>query len=134
MFITLPLMLIGIGFMIYFLFVAATYVLPLYAGLAAGFAALHAGMPYPDALLLGVTASLLMVFISHAAIHLTPKRHLRIAIALPFAVPASIVGFRVASALLQLGSVGRDGTVFALAAALATGVVAAKRYEIRPRG
>lgn len=39
MFITLPLALIGVGFMIHLLFAAATYVLPIYAGLSAGFAA-----------------------------------------------------------------------------------------------
>ncbi len=85
MFIALPLMFIGIGFMIYLLFAAATYVLPLHAGLSAGFAALHAGASYPCALLLGITAALLVVFFSHMAIQLAPLRHLRTVITLLFA-------------------------------------------------
>lgn len=134
MFIALPLMLIGIGFMIYFLFAAATYVLPLYAGLSAGFASIQAGASYPGALLLGITAALLVVYFSHAAIQLAPLRHLRTVITLLFAVPAAIAGFQVASALLHLGRVGSWSIVFALAAAIVTGVVAAKRYDTLTRG
>lgn len=133
MFIALPLMLIGIGFMIYFLFAAATYVLPLYAGLSAGLAALRAGASYAGALLLGITASLLVIFLGQVATQLAPSRHLRIAIMLLFAVPAAIAGFQVTSALLHLGRVGSWGVVFALAGAIATGVAAAKRYETLPR-
>jgi len=133
MFIALPLTLIGVGFMIYLLFAAATYVLPLYAGLSAGFASLHTGASYPGALLLGITAALLVVFFSHTAIQHAPSRHLRTAIAMPFAVPTAFAGFQVASALLHLGGVGSWSIVFALAAAIATGVTAAKRYETLPR-
>lgn len=133
MFIALPLTLIGVGFMIYLLFAAATYVLPLYAGLSAGFASLHAGASYPGALLPGITAALLVVFFSYIAIQLASSRHLRTAITLLFAVPATIAGFQVASALLHLGGVGSWNIVFASAAAIATGVVAAKRYETLPR-
>lgn len=126
--IALPLALIGVGFMIYFLFAAATYVLPLYAGLAAGFAALHAGVSYTGAMLLGITAFLVVVLLSQMAVQLTPSRNARIAVTLLFAVPAAIAGFQVASALMHLGGVGSWGVVFALAAALATGVAAARRY------
>ncbi len=133
MFITFPLMLIGVGFMIYLLFAAASYVVPLYAGLCAGFAALHGGASYPGALLVGIIASLLVAFFSHAAIQLAPSRHWRTAITLLFAVPASIAGFQVASALMHFGNVGSWGIVFALAAAIATGVVAAKKYDTLTR-
>lgn len=133
MFIALPLMLIGVGFMIYLLFAAAIYVLPLYAGLSAGLAALQAGASYPGALLLGITAALLVVFVSQAAVQLAPSRHLRTVIALLFAMPAAIAGFEVASALLHLGGIGSWSIVFALAAAIATGVVAAKRYDTLTR-
>ncbi len=132
MFITLPLALIGVGFMIYLLFAAATYVLPIYAGLSAGFAALHAGASYTSAILLGILASLLVVMLGQMAAQL-PSRHARIAVALLFAVPAAFAGFQVASALLHLGGVGGWGVGLLLATALATGTVAAKRYQSRRR-
>lgn len=132
MFITLPLALIGVGFMIYLLFAAATYVLPIYAGLSAGFVALHAGASYMSALLLGILASLLVVMLGQMAAQL-PSRHAQMAVALLFAVPAAVAGFQVASALLHLGGVGSWGVALSLAAALATGTVAAKRYQSLPR-
>ncbi len=132
MFITLPLALIGVGFMIYLLFAAATYVLPIYAGLSAGFAALHVGASYTSAILLGILASLLVVMLGQIAT-LLPSPRARIAIALLFAVPAAIAGFQVASALLHLGGVGSWGVALSLAAALATGTVAAKRYQSLPQ-
>lgn len=132
MFITLPLALIGVGFMIYLLFAAATYVLPIYAGLSAGFAALHAGASYTSALLLGILAFLLVIMLGHAATQLLPSRRARTAIALLFAVPAAIAGFQVASALLHLGDVGSWGVAPSLAAALATGTVAGKRHQRLP--
>lgn len=132
MFITLPLALIGVGFMIYLLFAAATYVLPIYAGLSADFAALHAGASYTSAILLGILAFLLVVMLRQMAAQ-QPSRPARIAVALLFAVPAAVAGFQVASALLHLGGVGSWGVALSLAAALATGTVAAKRYQSLPR-
>ena len=132
MFITLPLALIGVGFLIYLLFAAATYVLPIYAGMSVGFAALHAGASYTSAILLGILASLLVVMLGQMAAQL-PSRHARISVALLFAVPAAVAGFQVASALLHLGGVGSWGVALSLAAALTTGTVAAKRYPSLPR-
>lgn len=132
MFITLPLALIGVGFMIYLLFAAATYVLPIYAGLSAGFAALHAGSSHTSAMLLGIASALLVIMLGQMAAQL-PSRHARIAVTLLFAVPAAIAGFQVASALLHLGGVGSWGVALSLAAALATGTVAAKRHQSLPR-
>lgn len=132
MFITLPLALIGVGFMMYLLFAAATYVLPIYAGLSVGVAALHAGATYMGAMLLGFLVFLLVIVLGQIAT-LLPSPRARTAIALLFAVPAAIAGFQVASALLHLGGVGRWGVTFSLAAALATGTVAAKRYQSLPQ-
>lgn len=50
-----------------------------------------------------------------------------------FAGPAAIAGFHVASALLHLGGVGSGGVALSLAAALATGIVVATRYQTLPR-
>ena len=133
MFITLPLALIGVGFMIYLLFAAATYVLPLYAGLTAGFAALHVGSAVTTALMIGVIAFLLVIMLSHMVTQLLPSRRARIAVALLFAAPAAVAGFQVTSALLHLGGVGDWRVALSLAAALVTGTVAAKRYQSWPR-
>ncbi len=132
MFITLPLALIGVGFMIYLMFAAATYVLPVYAGLSAGFAALHAGASYTSAMLLGIMAFLFVIMLGQMATQLLPSRRARIAIALLFAVPAAVAGFQAASALLHLGGVGSWGVALSLAAALATGTVTAKRCQSLP--
>ena len=132
MFITLPLALIGVGLMIYLLFAAATYVLPLYAGLTAAFASLHAGASYTSALLLGIIAFLLVIMLGQMASQLLPSRQARSAIALLFGVPAAIAGFEVAFALLHLGGVGSWGVPLSLAAALVTGTVAAKRHRRLP--
>ena len=133
MFITLPLALIGVGFMIYLLFAAATYVLPLYAGLSAGFAVFHADSSVTGALLIGIVASLLVIMLGHMATQVLPSRQTRIAVTLLFAVPAAIAGFQVTSALLHLGGVGDWRVALSLAAALVTGTVAAKRYQALPR-
>ena len=136
MFITLPLALIGVGFMIYLLFAAATYVLPIYAGLSTGFAAFNAGASYTSALLLGMLAFLLVIMFGQVATQLAPSRHARIAIALLFAIPAAVAGFQVASALLHLGGVGNWDSLdvtLSLVAALATGIFAAKRHQTVPR-
>lgn len=133
MFITLPLALIGVGVMIYLLFAAATYVLPIYAGLSAGFAAVHAGASYTSALLLGMLAFLLVVMLGQMATQLLPSRHARTSIALLFAIPAAVAGFQVASALLHLGSVGPWDVMLSLSAALATVTVAAKRCQAQRR-
>ena len=133
MFITLPLALIGVGFMIYLLFAAATYVLPLYAGLSAGFAVLHAGSSVTSALLMGIVAFLLVIILGHIATQLLPSRKAQVAVALLFAVSAAVAGYQVTSALLHLGGVGDWRVALSLAAALATGIVAAKRYQSLPR-
>ena len=119
--------------MIYLLFAAATYVLPLYAGLTAGFAALHVGTSVTSALLIGIGAFLLVIMLGHMATQLLPSRKAQVAVALLFAVPAAVAGFQVTSALLHLGGVGDWRVALSLAAALVTGTVAAKRYQALPR-
>lgn len=66
---------------------------------------------------------------------LVPSRRARIAIALLFAIPATVAGFQVASALLHLGGVDSWNSwdvTLSLGAALATGMVAAKRHQSVP--
>ena len=133
MFITLPLALIGVGLFIYLLFAAASYALPLLAGLSAGFAADHAGVSGIGALLLGTAAFMLVIAGGRMATLLLPSRYARMTVALLFGIPAAIAGFQVASALLHLSGVETWGVIAALATALVTGSTAAKRHGMPPR-
>ncbi len=132
MFITLPLALIGIGYLVYLLFGAASYALPLIAALSAGFAAAHAGASSLGAFLLGVAVFMLVIAVGRMATLLLPSRHSRTAVMLLFAVPAAIAGYQVASALLHFSSLGGWGFAIAAIAALATAAVAARR-QVAPR-
>ncbi len=132
MLVTLPLALIGVGYLIYLLFGAATYALPLIAALSAGFAAAHGGASSIGALLLGVAIFMLVIAVGRMATLLLPSHHARMTIMLLFAVPAAIIGYQVASALLHLGGIGGWGVAIAAIAALATAALAAKR-QVAPR-
>lgn len=132
MFITLPLALIGVGYLVYLLFGAATYALPLIAALSAGFAAAQAGASGIGACILAVAAFMLVIAVGRMATLLLPSHQARMAVMLLFAVPAAIIGNQVASALLHFGSIGGWGTRIAAIAALATAAMAAKR-QVAPR-
>lgn len=132
MFIALPLTLIGVGFLVYFLFAAASYALPLLAGLSVGFTADHAGASGGSALLLGAAAFMLVIAVGRMATLVLPSRYARTAVVLLFAIPAAIAGFQVASALLHFSGVGAWGVIAALAMALVTGTAAANRHGLPP--
>ncbi len=132
MFITLPLALIGVGYLIYLLFGAASYALPLIAALSAGFAAAHAGASGVGALLLGIAVFMLVIAVGRMATLLLPSHEARMALMLLFAVPAAILGYQVAYALLHFGGIGGWGVGIAAIAAIATAAVAAKR-QLAPR-
>lgn len=134
MFIILPLTLIGVGFLVYFLFAAASYALPLLAGLSAGFAADHAGASGIDAFLLGTVAFMLVILIGQVATRLLPSPYARMAVVILYAIPASVAGFQVASALLHLSGAGPWSVIAALAMALVVGSAAAKRHAMPMRG
>ena len=132
MFITLPLALIGVGYLVYLLFGAASYALPLIAALSAGFAAVHAGASGIGALVLGVAVFVLVIAVGRMATLLLPPHQARMAVMLLFAVPAAIAGYQVAAALLHFGGIGGWGVGLAAIAALATAAVVAKR-QVTPR-
>ena len=125
--IAIPLALIGVGFIIYLLFAAASYALPLFAGVSAAFAAWHAGVPGIAAMLLGVVAFMSVIAAGRMATLLLPSPLARIVIALLFAVPAAIAGFQVASALMHLSGANGWSIPIALATAMLVGAGAAKR-------
>lgn len=123
---TLPLALIGVGFLVHLLFKAASYAFPLFAGASAGFAAAHAGASGSAALLIGSAMFLLVIAVGTITHTLLP-RYARFSMALLFAVPAAIAGFQVASALSHLAGAGTSGTAAAVVIVVITGATAAKR-------
>ena len=128
MFITLPLALIGVGYLVYLLFGAATYALPLLAALGTGFAAAHAGASGTAALLLAAAVFMAVIAAGRMATALLPSRHARAAVMFAFAVPAAIIGFEIASALVHFSDIGTGGIVVAAIAGLVTAAVAARRH------
>ena len=127
---TLPLALIGVGFLIHLLFKAASYALPLFAGLSAEFAAMHAGTSGAGAIVIGTAAFMAVIAAGTITTLLLPSRHARFAVALLFAVPAAIGGFQAALALSHLAGGGASGTVAAIVVALVTGIAAARRLGV----
>lgn len=130
--ITLPLTLIGVGFFIYLLFAAASYAMPLLAGLSAAFAASHAGAAGSTAMLLGIAVFMAVIAAGRMAGTLMPSRLSQSVIMLLFAVPAAIAAFQVASSFLTLTGGGKWGAIPAVAIAVATAVTAASRQSTSP--
>ena len=131
MFITLPLTMLGIGLLIYYLFGAASHALPIVAGLAAGFAAAALGLSAPVAVLIGAA----ICFFAIAAgrfVGLTARgpvaRGLLVA---AFAIPAVIAGGALGGALANLAGVAGLAIIAAPLAGLACGLVAAGRLVTR---
>jgi hypothetical protein len=129
--ITLPLTLLGLGLLIYYLFGFATHALPIAVGLAAGFAAAALGFSTPVAVLIG-TASAFVTIAGGRFVGLTAcgslGRGLLIAL---FAIPAAVAGGVLGSALANLAGFAGLAFVAAPLAGLACGRVAADRLVER---
>lgn len=129
--ITLPLTLLGLGLLVYYLFGAATHALPIAVGLAAGFAAAALGFSTPVAVLVGA-ASMFVAIAGGRLAGLTVRgpleRGLLIAI---FAFPAAVAGGLLGGALANLAGFAGLALVAALLASLACGIVAANRLVAR---
>lgn len=131
MFITLPLTILGIGLLIYYLFGAATHALPIVAGLAAGFAAAALDLSAPLDVLIGAATA----FVAIAAgrfVGLTARgpvaRGMLVTI---FAIPAMIAGGALGGALANLAGIAGLAIIVAPIAGLACGLVAANRLVTR---
>lgn len=131
MFITLPLTILGIGLLVYYLFGAASHALPIVAGLAAGFAAAALGLSAPVAVLVGAATA----FIAIAAgrfVGLTARGPITRALLVTiFAVPAVIAGGALGGALANLAGIAGLAIIVAPLAGLACGFVAANRLVAR---
>jgi hypothetical protein len=121
----------GIGCLCWLLFTLAVYALPFFAGMTAGLAAFHSGSGVIGALIVGVFtggASLAIGQIAFATVR-TPLT--RAAIALLFAVPATIAGYHAALGLAHIG-VPSEGwrETFAVAGAVLVGGAAWARMSL----
>jgi len=124
MMILLPLSLIGIGALIYFLFNAASHALPLAIAAAAALACAHVGASIPVALLVGVIGFMLVTGLVRF-IALTAPLPARIVVAAALAIPAAIAGYQLGGGLAGLS--GLSAWFPAAIAATLTGLAAATR-------
>lgn len=129
--ITLPLTLFGIGFLIYYLFGAATHALSIVAAVASGFAGAALGLAPLNVVLIGFVTFFVTVA-GARFLGLTVRgpiaRGLLVAL---FAIPAIIVGGALGGALANLAGFASFAIVAAPLAGIACGFVAANRLVTR---
>jgi hypothetical protein len=121
----------GLGFFCWLLFTLAIYALPFLAGLTAGLAAFHSGSGFIGALIVGFLvggATLALGRIAFATVR-TPL--IRVFIGLLYAVPATIAGYQVSSALAGIGvPTGGWHEAFAVGGAVLAGITAFARMAL----
>ena len=94
---------VSLGFLCWLLFALAVHALPVFVGLAAGFAAYHSGSGELGAFVVGLIAGALTLAAGQIAVAAFRLPLGRTAIALVFAVPAAMAGYHAALGLAQLG-------------------------------
>lgn len=121
----------GLGFFCWLLFTLAVYALPFFVGLTAGLAAFHGGSGVIGALIVGGLAGGATLAIGQLAFATVRTPLIRAAIALLYAVPATIAGYHATLGLAHVGlpSEGwRQG--FAVFGALLIGATAFMRMTV----
>jgi len=94
---------VGIGFFCWLLFTLAVYALPFFAGLTAGLAAFHTGSGVIGAIIVAILAGGATLAIGQIAFATVRTPLVRAAIALLFAVPATIAGYHATLGLAHIG-------------------------------
>ena len=95
--------LFGLGVFCWLLFTLAIYALPFFAGLTVAFAAFHSGAGVIGAFLVGCLAGGVTLAIGQIAFAMILSPLIRGAIALFYAVPATIAGYHATLGLAQIG-------------------------------
>jgi hypothetical protein len=118
----------GIGFLCWLMFNLAVYALPFFAGMTAGLAACHSGAGMAGGLIVGFAAAAFTLVVGQAIFATFASPLARGLLALVFAAPASVAGYRVILALTRIG-VPAEGwrEAFAIAGAIAMGGTAVVR-------
>jgi hypothetical protein len=123
----------GIGVFCWLLYSAAIYTLPFLVGAVVGLRAEQAGAGPLGGIVLGVAADALVLLIGRTAFAHARGPLLRMAIAAIFAAPAALAGYSATSALFGLASASEGWRqVFAIAGAMAIGVIAWQRLSATP--
>lgn len=129
----LPLAMLGLSLIVYYLFASATYALPLILGLAVGFAAAALGAAAPTALAFGILGWLFAIATGRFVALTATGPFARIAITTLFAIPAGVAGYSVANGLAAIAGQAAFGMIVAPFAAIGCAAVAAQRVS-RPVG
>jgi hypothetical protein len=85
--------LVGLAYLCWLLFALAVYALPLFAGVTAGLAIYHTGSGPIGAIIVGLIAGTITLFVGQIALMTLRSPFIRAGIALLFAVPAAIAGY-----------------------------------------
>jgi hypothetical protein len=122
---------ISLGFLCWLLFALAVQALPVFVAFAAGLAAYHIGSGEIGAFLVGLIAGALTLAAGQIAVAAFRSPVIRTAIALAFAVPASMAGYHAALGLAQLGVPAELWQqAFAVIGAVAVGATAWARLTL----
>ena len=93
----------GLGIFCWLLFTLAIYALPFFVGLSVAFAAFHSGAGVIGAFLIGCFAGGATLALGQIAFATIRSPLIRCAIALFYAVPATIAGYHATLGLAQIG-------------------------------
>lgn len=129
--ITLPLTMLGLGLLIYYLFGAATHALPIAIGLAAGFAATTLGISTLAAVLIGAASTFVTIAGGRFAGLTAPRSPGRGLLIALFAIPAAVAGGVLGSALANLAGFAGLALLAGPLAGLACGLVTVNRLVER---
>jgi hypothetical protein len=123
----------SIGVFCWLLYSAAIYTLPFLVGAFVGLHAEQAGAGPLGSIVLGIAAGALVLLIGRTVFAHARGPFLRMAIALVFAAPAALAGYSATSTLFDLASASEGWRqVFAIAGAMAIGVIAWQRLSATP--
>lgn len=119
------------GVIIWLLFAAAAWALPLYLGLSAAFAAVHAGASGTTAFLIGLGTFLATVSAGRALARILPERRpARIALMALFALPAAAATASVTALLSRIAGVDEWAVItIAITGAVLGGSAGARLLE-----
>jgi hypothetical protein len=93
----------GVAFFCWLLFTLAVNALPFFAGLSAGLATFHSGAGVIGAIIIGALTGGATLAIGQIVFAAVRMPHLRAAIGLLYAVPASIAGYHATLGLAHIG-------------------------------
>ena len=125
--------LVGIGVFCRLLYGAAIYTMPFLVGAFVGLQAEQAGAGPLGGIVLGIAAGALVLLMGRTVFAHARGPFLRMAIALVFAAPAALAGYSATSTLFGLASASEGWRqVFAIAGAMAIGVIAWQRLSATP--